>query len=537
MNNAPDPEDQNAPPTDATAPVDAVRARVAEAGPVARPLRRVLALLTGGAQTLEDLVRVPGVPRRTVEELLALAGDDVAVVDGTYRITASARDRYRERFALDGLDESPGSEGLLDRVREIIEAGPAPSAALDHVTATPETVLARAAWIRDTYDVHGAHLLFLGDHDLTSLVTCLVNPSVRVTVVDVDERVLAHIDGVAAELGFDIHTVHADLRFGLPPVVSGADLVFTDPPYTPEGVALFTARAAERLAGPGSRILLAYGFSDRSPALGHKVQLEILRLGMVFEAVLPRFNRYYGAQAIGSASDLYVCRPGVSTRKLAGRQSTAIYTHGDQSVESARPEPDAAFLESLAAITRAPVDGLRPPGWDRPLKATANPVFDLRADPGPWLLRMLLACNTPHAAFVVGNRHPDITSEHAQTSLADLVGAKFALRFHRSSPDATHAVVVAGPPRDGGARVAAHLLNRAHGKIGNTWREALTKQREALTGQREAPAGQAGTPELTKREAAERVSALVQHPADLDTRLVDLPRHRLSAVLHTDPRR
>lgn len=503
-------------------PIDAVAAFLAAAGARARRLREILALLTEGAHTLDDLIRAPAVPRRTVEELLTAAGNDVDTGNGTYRLAPTARHRYRDRFMLDTLHDAPAGSGMLDRVREFITSGPSPVAALDHVTATPETTLRRAEWLRDNYDLRGARMLCLGDHDLTSLAMCLVEPSVQMTVVDLDERVLAHIDGVAAEHGLRIHTLHADLRFGLPPAAKGAaDVVFTDPPYTPEGVGLFAARAAECLADANSRVLLAYGFSDRSPALGHKVQQELLRLGMVFEAILPDFHRYYGAQAIGSASDLYVCLPTGRARKLAGKQSAPIYTHGPQSVEAATAAPTKEFLRKLGELTHTPVEKLRQPGWDRPLTAPQDrPVFDLRADPGPWLLRMLLACNAERAALVVGNRHPDIISEHAQNSLMNVVAAKYTLRFHRSGPEPDCAVVLADPPKHEPG-IAARLLHRAHGKVGNTWREALI-----------AEADRAGSA-FTKKEAEQRVAALVQNTTDLDTRLIDLPRHRLTTLLHT----
>ncbi|MDR7301257.1 bis-aminopropyl spermidine synthase family protein [Haloactinomyces albus] len=506
----------------ASEPIDAVAALLAAAGVRARPLREVLAQLTEGAHTLDDLVRTPAVPRRIVEELLTAAGSDIDVENGTYRLVPAVLHRYRARFALDALTGTPDGPEVLDRVREFVASGPAPAAALDHVTATPETTLRRAEWLRDHYDLRGARILCLGDHDLTSLAVGLIEPSAQVTVVDLDERVLAHIDGLTAEHGLRIHTLHADLRFGLPPAAKGAaDVVFTDPPYTPEGVGLFAASATECLADANSRVLIAYGFSDRSPALGHKVQQELLQLGMVFEAILPNFHRYYGAQAIGSASDLYVCLPTTRTRKLAGGKSASIYTHGPQSVEAATATPTEAFLRKLGDLTRTPVEKLRRPGWDRPVPAPRDcPVFDLRADPGPWLLRMLLACNADRVAFVVGNRHPDITSEHAQTSLASLIAAKYTLRFHRSSPDPNCAVVFATPPaREPG--IAGHLLHRAHGKVGNIWREALI-----------AEADRAGST-LTKKEANQRVAALIQDTTDLGARLVDLPRHRLAALLHT----
>jgi hypothetical protein len=490
-------------------PIDAVRARLSEAGAGAGPLRDVLALLLDGPTSLDDLIRRTAVPRRTVEELLQAAGPDVEGDQRGYRLTGAARQRYRAEFGVDDLpaDESGEFDAQHDQVRQFIDSAPRPKSELDHVSATPATVLARARWMRENYDLRGARVLCLGDHDLTSLALALVDPAAEVTVVDLDERVLAHIDTVAAERGLAVRTLHADFRFGLPPGVEGwADLVFTDPPYTPEGVGLFAARAARCCAGPAARILLAYGYSDRAPALGLKVQQQLLKVGLVFEAIHPSFHRYAGAQAIGSASDLYVCQPTSQARKLDARRAPGIYTRGPQAVESGGELTPAEVGE----VFGEPVGKLHEPDWSKPAKSPA--VFDLTADPGPWLLRMLLACNGKRAAFLVGNNHPDITSADAQRGLADLVGAKFALRFQRSTPDSDHALVLAESTSDESA--AARLLDRAHGKLGNTWREALI-----------------ATSGGTKRTAAEHVRARAPRSDDLDLRLIDLPRHRIEAVL------
>jgi hypothetical protein len=477
----------------------------------------VLALLAEGQRSLDDLVRIPAVPRRTVEELLTAAGPDVITDGGNHQLAPSVRDRYVEAFDLDHLAGTSTPDGTLDLLREFVTSGPPPLSALDHVTATPETALRRAEWLRDHYDLHNAHLLCLGDHDLTSLAVALLTPSTTVTVVDVDERVLRHIDAMAAARDLRVRTLHADLRFGLPPVAAtSADLVFTDPPYTPEGIGLFTTRAAECLADSQSRVLIAYGFSERSPALGLKVQQELLRLGMAFEAILPDFHRYQGAQAIGSASDLYVCQPTAHTRKLALRQNTGIYTHGPHSVESSGSGVSETFLHQLGEVTGATVATLRDPGWNRPI--TGSAVFDLRSDPGPWLLRMLLATNAEQSAFLVSNNHPDITDERAQRALRDLLVDKVSLRFHRSSPDSQHALVVA--KRAEPTSVArSQLLNRVHGKLGNTWREALIS------------AAAASDTTMTKRAAKDLVAAAAPVPDDLDLRLIDLPRHRLAPLL------
>lgn len=496
-------------------PVGAVRELLVSAGPLARRAREVLVELTGSPRSLDELIRRTGVSRRTVEDVLDAAGDDLERTTTGYRLTDTASARYRAEFDLDELGAPPArTDEQLELMSGFVTTGPVPSTALDHVTATPETALRRAEWMRDNYDLADAKVLCLGDHDLTSLALAIVEPRTQVRVVDLDERVLEHIDGIAAERGYDIGTLHADLRFGLPPELeSWADLVFTDPPYTAEGIGVFATRAAECMASGNSRLLLAYGYSPRTPALGHKVQQELLRLGMVFEAILPRFHSYYGAQAIGSSADLYVCQPTAQTRKLALRQAPSIYTQGPQSVEATAASAPEDLLESVSELVRSPVAELRSPGWARPVRAGSAAVFDLRADPGPWLLRMLMACHAERLGFLVGNNHPDITSQRAQAELTELVSGKFRLRFHRSSPDSKHAVVIADAVETDS--VAAQLLHRAHGKLGNIWREGLI----------------ARTGELTKREAKMKVAELAPNSEDLPRRLIDLPRHRVREVL------
>src|SRR5439155_15317269 len=121
-----------------------------------------------------------------------------------------------------------------------------------------------------------ARVLCLGDHDLTSLALAQLELSVDVLVVDVDERVLAFIATVAAERGWRVTPVFADLRVELPPSLrESCDLVFTDPPYTPAGMRLFLARGVEALRRRDvGRVVFCYGFGERHPALGLNVQAE-----------------------------------------------------------------------------------------------------------------------------------------------------------------------------------------------------------------------------------------------------------------------
>jgi hypothetical protein len=460
--------------------VEDVSALVATHGVHARKIRALISSLS--SSPLEELIRQSALPRRTVEELLQ-----------------AAQGVPPEELAALSTVPSPARSSTVEAIEADIAAAPPPLRALDHVPATADTVSRRAHWLEETYELTAGRLLCLGDHDLTSLAVAALRPEAEITVVDLDERLLEFIDTRARQRGLRIRCLHADLRFGLPSAAAGsADLVFTDPPYTPEGMALFLARGIECLREPiDGRLIVAYGYSQRNPTLGLQVQRAVQRLDIVFEAILPGFNRYVGAQAVGSASDLYVCRPTKRPGKTAGR--TGIYTHGPQSVEASASAPTEALREYGEP---------QQPGWQEPLRGTA---FDLSADPGPWLLRTLLATSAPEVAVLVSNNHPDIVDEQSQLALADLLKAKYQLRFRRSTPDNKHALVVATAVEE--PSVARYILEHAHGKLGNIWRDALIQD-------------SGGT--LTKREARDQITA---DSDDLTARVIDLPRHRLKMLL------
>lgn len=537
--------------------IDRVADLLSGLGVAARPLREVLAALVAGTVPLDDLVRRHAAPRRQVERLLDALGGDLETHGDRSTVRAGVRARYRERFGLDRLAPLllpepaaplPASD-VARHIAEVVAGAPAAVRALDHVPATPVTVLRRALWLDGTFDLDGATLVCVGDHDLTSVAVCLVNPRVNVIVADLDEDLLAYVDERAAALGLPIRTAWADFRAGLPTAAREAgDLVVTDPPYTPEGVRLFLARGLESLRDRANgRLIMAYGYGRHQPALGLKVQRELVGLSLATEAILPHFNRYDGAQAIGSASDLYVLQPTAATWKAlprAAREAVTIYTHGPQSLEGGRPDAQdvmAALLDAAAGPESldvgAVVAPIRPPGGLAlgdvlsgraaaaiPHARSAAVAVHLAGDPNTWLLRTLMALDVRRLALAVHNTHPAVTSQAGQQELQRLVGAKWRLRFRRSTPDPKHAIVEADavdpadlPPADVARR---YLLDNAHRRLSTAWRDALVK-----AGRR--PGGVA----LTKDEARGVVdgSGLPAHV--LESPLIELPAHRIAAIV------
>ena len=497
--------------------LDGVAELVTAAGVGGRRLREAIARLTVGPQHLDELVRDLALPRRTVEALLRAAAPDLHESSGGR--VALAPDRvvaYRTRFGVDELRRTAPADPLADRLsanhalttrlQDLIDAAPAARAALDHVSATAATASRRALWLDATFDLAGAHLLCVGDHDLTSLAVALLREDCRVSVVDVDDRLLEYIDSAAAAHGRRVDCWYGDLRFGLPPVLAAsADLIFTDPPYTPAGVQLFLGRGLQGLRDrTNGRLLLSYGYSPLTPAIGLKVQRAVLDLDLALEAVLPGFNRYDGAQAVGSASDLYVARPTSRTWQLLDRQlaraTVNVYTRGGQSEEGRAAGRDLAALAPL---------------FDGTLRA-AEVAADLADDPGSWLLRALLSVNAQRVELVVPNHHPDLVDAASQGALRRLLAPKYELTLRRSSPGPTLATVEARAVDDdaGDGGVGRWLLTHAHGKLGNVLRDALIRR----------------DPELTKNQARAEAARLLPGEVTREARLLDLPRHLIGIV-------
>lgn len=540
-------------------PMTRVAGLVSGYGVHARSIRAVLAALTERSWTLAELVPAVAVPRRTVEDVLAALGRDLerlpafgggALAGGAsaggaeerLRISPAVAGEYRQRFGAvqtalaDPLGPAMASSTeLLEMVRTLRAQAPAPKRALDHVAATPETAVRRALWLDAHFDIGsvGAHLLCLGDHDLTALTTCLLRPELTATVVDVDERLLTFIDEAAEERGLAIRCLSGDLRFGLPASAAGrAGLVFTDPPYTPDGVRLFLERSIEGLASGGpvsGRILLAYGASERTPALALAVQRVLSELELVSEAIWPHFNRYEGAQAIGGASDLYQLRPTNKARRSGRRTGVpTIYTQGERSVEGRASGMTVEVADALLAAAAGP-DGLPvlkvgpAPGVfpiDRPLgalwtggvpaPARAGAVaVDATADPGGWLLRILLATDAQRLVVAVGNDHPDLADAAAQRALSELVAPKWSLRYRRSTPGPASALVEAVTVSTVDGALRRHVLDRSHGRLANVWRDGLVAHHG-----------------LTKAAAVAAIGAQAGEGS-----LMELPRHRLAPLL------
>lgn len=143
-----------------------------------------------------------------------------------------------ERYYI--TSDSAHEQIIQAQVHEAHHARPTPIRDYDQFLATDQTVIKRACYLLDQGELVRTKVLFLGDDDHTSLAISSVAIESNVTVLDIDERILNSISDMSKSHQYGIETIRHDLRKPLPKdLLDSFDVVFTDPPYTSSGIALF----------------------------------------------------------------------------------------------------------------------------------------------------------------------------------------------------------------------------------------------------------------------------------------------------------
>jgi N4-bis(aminopropyl)spermidine synthase len=228
----------------------------------------------------------------------------------------------------------PGELGpLAAELAKLERAAPPPRLDLDQCHCTVGTKLRRVLAVNDADALVGRRVLLLGDDDLTSLAIQSVvrafgrgSTVVQLTVLDVDPELLAFVSDRLADAPFRVSCVHHDLRLPLPADLRhGFDTVLTDPPYTDPAARLFLSRAAAALGDRGGNVFFSFG--SKRPGAAHAFQRAIGEMGFLIRRLVPDFNEYLGAGALGGTSHLYHL---VATRDLQpsvnGTSREPLYT-------------------------------------------------------------------------------------------------------------------------------------------------------------------------------------------------------------------
>lgn len=228
------------------------------------------------------------------------------------------------------LDEN--AKEIEDKIRKTLlpfrNERPSAKREYDQFYALDETVAKRVNLLRKNGDLLERDIAFLGDDDLTSVATALMGKTGKISVFEIDKDIINIINKAKVARELNIELVEHDLTNPLPnSFTEKYDTVFTDPPYTPDGIRLFLNIGISLLKkSPLSRLYFCYGTSIRAKEREVEIQKIVAELGLALKDKIDGFNKYHGAESIGNTSSLYVCDVTEKTKPMWSK-GERIYTY------------------------------------------------------------------------------------------------------------------------------------------------------------------------------------------------------------------
>ncbi|WP_454052377.1 bis-aminopropyl spermidine synthase family protein [Clostridium sp. Marseille-Q7071] len=263
---------------------------------------------------------------------------ELVVQDRGVRLTRKGRGFVEENLGFYGLNKELYTKLFseswkdLKEINEIKEAlseiflnRPQVDVTIDQSKCTVDTAIKRAVLCLRNSALIGKRILCLGDDDLVSialgfLLKKLFNDirycKTRIFVMDIDNRILDYISGIAKKEELPINCEYVDLRAPLSESFKGQfDCVFTDPPYTLQGMNLFLSRGLEALRNQ-SGLNIFFSYAHKSPEFELIMQKSFVDMGLMISEILTAFNDYDGAGIIGNIGQMIILKTTSSSKSL-----------------------------------------------------------------------------------------------------------------------------------------------------------------------------------------------------------------------------
>ena len=180
-----------------------------------------------------------------------------------------------------------------------------------------ESLAKRAKYLIRENNLQDKKILFVGDNDMTSLALCKImrhnnlKLPKKITVVDIDKKLLNRIEKISKKENFFIKTIEYDIncieeKF---PKIPEHDVFFTDPPFTIQGTLAFVYLGLNSLKnnGRGYVAIPSTKFLRWSKKLNYNLQKFLLSSGFLIREMITSFHEYEDDGAFPS-SMIELCR-------------------------------------------------------------------------------------------------------------------------------------------------------------------------------------------------------------------------------------
>ncbi len=207
---------------------------------------------------------------------------------------------------------------------------------IDQSKCTVDTAINRVLMGLKQYSIIGKNIACIGDDDLISITINVILKQLYkgkiqktvIYVIEKDRRIIDYIKRISEMFELkNIVTIETDLKKKTNPQIKNIiDCVYTDTPYTYNGLKLFLSRAIELMKKEtGLNIFLSFEHKAQDDML--KIEILLYNMGLSISEIFLRFNEYEGAGILGGEGQFIILKTTNDTKSLIdGDFEELIYT-------------------------------------------------------------------------------------------------------------------------------------------------------------------------------------------------------------------
>lgn len=271
-----------------------------------RIVNQILQTLSSGEISVYRLIDSQDASLPEFTEILdELVSDGLVVLEnGKARLSEKGMKAVKESgafgvdvrcFCCDGTGYAIAKEfeEILAKYREIAGNRPETCEIYDQGFLGSEDVLRRVEFMFERGDLLGSSIFVVGDDDLFSIASTLTGLPERVSVIDIDERLINFINSVAEEHSLPVDAEVCDAQEELPEKFREKyDVFVTDPVETIPGLKLFLSRGVSALKGEGCAGYFGITTLEASRKKWYEIQRIIHDMGFVVTDLKRKFSVY-----------------------------------------------------------------------------------------------------------------------------------------------------------------------------------------------------------------------------------------------------
>jgi len=181
---------------------------------------------------------------------------------------------------------------IMEQLIDIAKERPEAIEIYDQGFISPEDVVRRLEFVYERGDLP-TKMFVVGDDDLFSIAASLTGIPKKITVVEIDERLVGFINRRADEYGLDVEAITYDVQRAFPNEYRKKyDVLVTDPVETIPGLKLFLSRGISTLRGKGCSGYFGITTLEASRNKWYEIQKMIYDMGFVITDIRRKFSVY-----------------------------------------------------------------------------------------------------------------------------------------------------------------------------------------------------------------------------------------------------